>query len=300
MLNEKHNLKYPRLLTSFIIFSLMLSAGCMTAHAQTIWPHIVYSKDGTPISYEVYGQGEPALVFIHGWSCDSRYWRAQVPFFSKNHRVVTIDLAGHGNSGFDRKDYTMRSFGEDVQAVVTAVGLNKVILIGHSMGGSVIPEAAQLMPDKVIGLIGVDTLQDIEYKLTQKELDKMTAPMEKDFRSGSRAFVGEMFRKNADAKLKEWILSDMSAEPSEVALSAMNSMMNQYISGEAATIFDGMKIPVVCVNADLWPVNLDANRRHIRSFEVITIKNSDHFLMMNRPDEFNQALDKAIKMIEDL
>jgi pimeloyl-ACP methyl ester carboxylesterase len=236
-------------------------------------------------------------VFIHGWSCDARYWRAQVLFFSKNHRVITLDLAGHGHSGMMRKDYTMTSFGEDVRAVVKATGSSKIILIGHSMGGSVIAEAARLMPDSVMGLIGVDTLQDIEYKMTEDELNKMLDPLKKDFRTGSRHFVGEMFRPSSDAKLKEWILSDISAEPSTVALSAMNSMMSQYISGEAATIFDKMRIPLICVNADMWPINYEANRRHIHSFDVITLKNSDHFLMMDRPDEFNQALDKAIKMI---
>src|SRR5512136_2917958 len=66
---------------------------CGTIQAQTEWPRVVASKDGVPISYEVHGQGEPTLVFVHGWSCDARYWRAQLAQFSKNHRVVTLDLA---------------------------------------------------------------------------------------------------------------------------------------------------------------------------------------------------------------
>ncbi|HPB56158.1 MAG TPA: alpha/beta hydrolase, partial [Candidatus Aminicenantes bacterium] len=74
---------------------LFLASGALLA--QDGWPRIAQSKDGTPISYEVYGSGEPTLVFIHGWSCDSRYWRAQIPFFSKGHRIVLLDLAGHGH-----------------------------------------------------------------------------------------------------------------------------------------------------------------------------------------------------------
>jgi hypothetical protein len=58
------------------------------ARAQTAWPHIVLSGDGTPISYEVHGAGEPTLVFVHGKSCDARYWRAQAPYFSRKHRVA--------------------------------------------------------------------------------------------------------------------------------------------------------------------------------------------------------------------
>jgi pimeloyl-ACP methyl ester carboxylesterase len=265
--------------------------------AQADWPHVVPSKDGTPISYEIYGAGEPTLVFVHGWSCDARYWRAQLPYFIKNHRVVMLDLAGHGHSGMTRSQYTMRAFGEDVRAVTEATGSRRVILIGHSMGGSVIAEAARIMPSRVIGLIGIDTLENIEYPLTREELKKMIAPLEKDFRVGSRQFVEEMISSQADPQLREWILSDMSAAPPAVALSAMNNMMSQYITGEAAKIFDEIRVPVITVNGDMWPVNYEANRRHILSFDAIVLKGADHFLMLNRPEQFNRSLEKAISEI---
>ena len=134
------------------------------------WPHMASSKDGTLISHEIFGSGEPTLVFVHGWSCDGRYWRAQIPVFSKKYRVVVLDLAGHGQSGMSREKYTMASFGEDVRAVTESMGSQQVILIGHSMGGSVIAEAARLMPHRVIGLIGVDTLGSIEYPMTRERI----------------------------------------------------------------------------------------------------------------------------------
>jgi pimeloyl-ACP methyl ester carboxylesterase len=282
-----------------LIGCLVLSAFIFgsTAQAQTEWPHVVLSKDGTSISYEVTGTGKPTLVFVHGWSGDARYWRAQVPVFSKKYRVVTLDLAGHGHSGTTRTRYTMDAFGEDLRAVVEATGSKKVILIGHSMGGSVIAEAARLMPDRVIGLIGVDTLENIEYPLTRDELQKMIAPLEKDFRSGSRQFVAEMIYPETDPQLREWILSDVSAAPPAVALSAINEMMKQYLTGDAAKVFDKIRIPVVTINGDLRPINYAANRRHMFSYDAIVLKNADHFLMMNRPEAFNRALDKAILML---
>ena len=281
-------------LTSSLIF-LLLTVGDI--QAKTEWPHVVLSKDGTPVSYEIYGAGEPTLVFVHGWSCDARYWRAQASHFSKKHRIVILDLAGHGHSGMSRTKYTMGAFGEDVRAVTEAVGSPRVILIGHSMGGSVIAEAARIMPNRVIGLIGIDTLDNIEYPLTSEELKKMTAPLEKDFRAGSRQFIGEMILPQTDPQLREWILSDVSAAPPAVALSAMNEMMSQYITGESAKIFDEIRIPVVTVNGDLWPINYVANRRHMFSFDAIVLKEADHFLMMDRAEEFNRALEKAINMI---
>ena len=267
--------------------------------AQTEWPHVVPSKDGTPISYEIYGTGEPTLVFVHGWSCDARYWRAQIAHFSGKQRVVVLDLAGHGHSGTGRVDYSMAAFGEDVRAVTEAAGAQKVILIGHSMGGSVIAEAARLMPDRVIGLIGVDTLENIEYPLTQEEFKNMVAPLEKDFSTASRQFVGEMISPQTDQGLREWILADVSAAPPTVALSAMNEMMTQYITGKAAKVFEEIRIPVISVNGDVWPINYEGNRRHMLSYEAIVLKNADHFLIMNRPEEFNAALGKAIGMLRE-
>jgi len=273
-------------------FLLMAFAGL--SRAQVSWPCMATSADGTPISYEVFGEGEPALVFVHGWSCDARYWRAQVPAFSRKHRVAVLDLAGHGHSGSGRDRYTMAAFGEDVRAVTEAATDGKVILIGHSMGGSVIAEAARLMPDRVIGLIGIDTLENVEYPLTEDALKQMIAPLEEDFAGGAREFVSGMLSPQGDAKLREWILADMAAAPPHVALSAMKEMMGQYISGEAAKIFEQVRVPVLTVNGDMWHVDFEANRRHMLSFDATVLKGADHFLMMNRPGEFNAALEKAI------
>jgi hypothetical protein len=95
----------------------------------------------------------------------------------------------------------------------------------------------------------------------------------------------QLFSPRTDLKLREWILTDMSAAAPAVALSAMNEMMSQYITGEAAKIFDKIRIPVITVNGDLWPINYEANRRHMFSFDAIVLKEADHFLMMNRPEE---------------
>jgi pimeloyl-ACP methyl ester carboxylesterase len=287
----------PKYSIGVLICLAVMFCASGVARAQEQWPHVVPSKDGTPISYEVYGTGEPTLVFVHGWSCDARYWRAQVPHFSKNHRVVVLDLAGHGHSGLSRADYTMKTFGEDVEAVVEASDSRRVILIGHSMGGAVIAEAARLMPDRVIGLIGVDTLGNIEYPLNAEYMNEMMAPIKKDFVSGSRAFVSEMIYPKTDPALREWILGDMSSAPPAVALSAMHEYLSQYITGEAAGIFDEIRVPIIDVNGELEPIDYEANRRHMYSFDTIVIENADHFLMMDRPNEFNRALEKAIEMI---
>lgn len=280
-----------------VVACLVASTLFAVEPARAELPQLVMSRDGTPISYEVHGAGEPTLVFVHGWSCDARYWRAQLAHFSKKNRVVLLDLAGHGHSGMARTKYSMQAFGEDVQAVAEAVGSRSVILIGHSMGGPVIAEAARLMPKRVVGLVGVDTFENIEYPMTADELEQMAAPLEKDFRTGTRDFVQTMILPRTDPLLREWILADMSAAPPAVALSAFKEMMTQYITGEAARIFDDIKAPVVVVKGDLWPLEHEANRRHMLLRDVIVLKDSDHFLMLDRADDFNRALGKAIAML---
>ncbi len=276
-------------------FSLLLVLTLtLPATASTTWPKMALSRDKTPISYEVYGSGEPTLLFVHGWSCDSRYWRMQVEQFAKKYRVVVMDLAGHGHSGMNRACYSMQGFAEDVQAVAEAVGSKSLILIGHSMSGEVVAHAARLMPDRVIGLIGVDSLDNIEYPLSRREAEAMIAPLLDDFKNESRNFVATMMRSDSDPAIREWILDDMSSAPADVALETMEGYLFEYVTGATARVFDEIKVPVVCVNGDLWPVNLEANRRHITSFEVITVAGGDHFLMLNRANTFNQALEQAI------
>ncbi len=273
---------------------LLLLAMALPAAASGNLPQVVLSRDNTPISYEVYGSGEPTLVFVHGWSGDSRYWRYQIDLFAKKYRVVVLDLAGHGHSGMTRKCYFMRGFAEDVKAVTEAVGSKTVILVGHSMGGEIVARAARLMPDRVIGIIGVDTLENVEYPLSRSEAEAMLAPMLDNFRGESRAFVATMFHQNADPAVRQWVLDDISSAPPAIALESMEAYLFEYVSGKIAKMFDGIKVPVVCVNGDLWPVDLEANRRHIKSFEAITVPGGDHFLMLDKPNAFNQALEKAV------
>ena len=285
-------------LAGFITFFFLICFISADTYAKETWPAVALSKDGTSISYKIYGSGETTLVFVHGWSCDSRYWQKQVPVFSKKYRVIVLDLAGHGHSGMTRKNYRMSYFGEDVKAVVDASGSKRVILIGHSMGGAVIVKAAALMPDRVIGLIGVDTFNNIEFPATSEMLESMLAPLEKNFQEGTGEFVKGMLRPETDKSLREWIISDMSSAPPSVAISAINNLVMMYPTGESTRIFKDIKVPVIAVNADLEATDIKANRRHMHSFDTVIIKNADHFLMLAKPDEFNRGLQEAINKIQ--
>ncbi len=104
------------------------------------------ADDGLEIVGEVRGQDDTALIFLHGWCGDREYWKHQVEVFAADYRVVALDQAGHGESGKGRKAWTADGLAADVEAVVKALGLKRVILVGHSMGGSVALLAAKRMP----------------------------------------------------------------------------------------------------------------------------------------------------------
>ncbi|HZI85231.1 MAG TPA: alpha/beta hydrolase, partial [Pyrinomonadaceae bacterium] len=152
---------------------------------------VVIAADGSPIHYEVKGKGEPALVFIHCWSCNRTLWENQVPAFSKNHRVVTLDLPGHGESGKERTNWSIESYGEDVKRVVTKLGLKRVVLIGSSMGGPVALEAARLMPDRVIGIVPVDTLQNVEQKMSAEQVEGMVKQLQSDYKGQMTQYANQ-------------------------------------------------------------------------------------------------------------
>jgi len=147
--------KFTKLL--LIMSLLIILPGCVRKNKQK-----VFSADNVAISYLVQGRGKPTLVFVHGSCCNKSFWKFQVPHFAKQYKVVTIDLAGHGDSGPGRKNYTIEAFGDDVVAVVEKLQSDEVILVGHSLGGPVIIEAARRIPGIVIGCVAVDTLHDIE------------------------------------------------------------------------------------------------------------------------------------------
>ena len=281
----------------FILMSLLVLSECAGKEI-SIRYDIALSFDSERIAYNVVGKGEPALIFIHGWCCDSRYWENQLSAFSSKYKVITIDLAGHGNSSSNRSDYTMLSFAEDIKAVIDKEKIKRAILIGHSMGGGVIAEAARLMPKKVIGIIGIDTLQNVAEQLPQKVLDKVIKPFELDFTKAMQAFVQPMFPEKSDKKLVNWVEEDMSSEQKKVALSAFRNYAGQNVNGEASKVFDQITVPVILINSRLWPTNSEENRKHIKNYKLFYIEKTGHFPMLEKPKTFNRLLQNGINIIE--
>jgi pimeloyl-ACP methyl ester carboxylesterase len=259
-------------------------------------PQLVDSADRVHIEYRVYGSGEPAIVLIHGWSCNSQYWRAQLDALTAHYTVVTLDLAGHGGSGRNRTDWSMRHYAEDVAAVAHQLSNRSIVLVGHSMGGPVALEAAPLIGNRVIGIIGVDTFKSVGLPPPPlSEVEKRIAPFRSDFVGAMHDLVThELFTSSADPALVRLVADDMSHASPSVALPSLIAL-NQL---DFANVLPQVHVPIVTINSDLGRGPDEARAHKLDpDFRVITLKGTGHFLMLEDPKRFNPVLLKQIELL---
>jgi pimeloyl-ACP methyl ester carboxylesterase len=251
-------------------------------------PQIATEPDGVHIEYRVSGHGDPAIVLIHGWATDANYWNAQIKPLQEKYTVAAVDLAGHGASSANRKEWTLESYGEDVATVVRQLQNRQVILVGHSMGATVALEAAPRIGERVIGIIAVDALKSVGLPpVPQAEIDKRVAPFRTDFIGSVRKYVTEeLFEKGADPVLVQKVAYDMSLEPPEVAVPSLQALL----SLDFGNLLPQIHVPVLAINSDLGATDEARIRRSIPGFKASIIPHTSHFLMMEVPGKFNPIL----------
>jgi len=259
-------------------------------------PRIAIAPDGVHVQYREYGHGETALVFIHGWSCDSNYWREQIAPFKGKYTLVMVDLAGHGGTDGNRSDWSIARFGGDVAAALSTIPNRKIILVGHSMGGPVAIEAARTLKSRVIGIIGVDTFKSIGGPVpTKAQVDAVVKPFEADFIGQTRALVTDhLFVKGAHPGLAEKIAYDMSLSPPRVGIASLRAVLEYDFTAPLKDI----SVPIVSINSDLGePLNEARIRKVLPKFRAVTLAGDGHFLMMEDPQRFNPALEAEVSSL---
>jgi len=252
----------------------------------------VNAADGVAIKYETAGRGEPALVFVHCWTCDRSDWDKQAEHFAKRHQVVRVDLAGHGESGRERKDYTVEAFGGDIAAVVEKLGLRRVVLIGSSMGGPVSVEAARRLGDRVVGVVGVDSFYTgFEIPKDPAKAKAMAnsflKPFEDNYPEASAKFMTGFFAPGADPALVERIGKKTAAADKGMALSAMRNVFGWYRANTPAAL-DALGPKLRNINA-----NPKGDRKPLHP-SVTLVAGAGHFVMLEKPAEFNQILETMV------
>jgi sigma-B regulation protein RsbQ len=255
---------------------------------------VVNAADGVPINYSAQGKGDTALVFVHCWACDRTYWDNQVPEFAKNYRVVTIDLPGHGQSGQGRKSWSIDSFAEDVKAVVTKLDLKRVVLVGSSMGGPISVAAARSMPERVVAIVPVDSLLNVEQKITPEQIDAVVKQMQADYKGSVTALTNQFFfSPNTPAAVKERVIKDATSRPPDLAVAILKGIF----ANDVLPALREIKVPIHAINGDRAPTDLAANRKYASQFDATILKGMGHYPMLEDPTRFNQALADVLKKL---
>jgi pimeloyl-ACP methyl ester carboxylesterase len=255
----------------------------------------IASFDGTNIYCETRGNGETALLFLHGWCGTHDYWKHQVDVFAKDYQVVTIDQAGHGDSGKDHAEWTVESLAGDVEAVVTALKLKRVILIGHSMGGPVSIASTKRLPGTVVGVIGVDTLHNAEYEWPEGEANGFLTGLKADFQGTLRGGLKGLLREDVDPELLKWLSDGAAAQDPTMALGLMTDMTKL----DETTLMSDAKVPIRCINAAptfqfALPTEVETNKKYA-DFGAVIMDGVGHYPMLEKPDEFNRLLAEALR-----
>ena len=251
---------------------------------------VASAVDGVTVAYESTGAGAPALVFVHGLSGDHSDFDGQVAYFAGTHLVVTLDLPGYGRSGTDRDTWTIATYGQDVASVADHLGLDDIVLIGHSLGGDVIVEAALRLGDRVRALVLVDSHRSLGHPMESEQIEQWLAPFHTDFAAAADDLTRRNFGSRADPEMVARVAARLAAADPEVIVQVITSK----ITNEPAFLrgLDAISVPTVAINGDHKPNDRASFDSH--GVDLVVATGVGHFTMMEDSDTFNRLLGDAI------
>ena len=261
-------------------------------HAAPELDEKVSSFDGTEIAYSVSGNGPKTLLFVHGWTRTSADWADQAAIFADGYQTVVLDLAGHGSSGADREEWSVKNFSRDVVAVIDQLKVDDVIVVGHSMGGLVAMEMARSASDKISGVVIVDEIYDVESKEASSDIltAKLLTWLNYDFTL--QLFLEDFFIDEADEDLKNKIIAESYALPGDISRKILfgDGGYFDFYNEEVLPAFKATKLPIAFINADGGSVAKETNQKYQPGLIVEEIPNSGHFFIVEEPVKFTESL----------
>jgi pimeloyl-ACP methyl ester carboxylesterase len=238
--------------TTTTLLLVILAAGCATRTSESLdVAGEARSTDGIPIRYESRGSGQPAIMLVHGWTNSRDIWGEHPRTLARTHRVVALDLPGHGASGADRAQWTMDAFGEDVVAVADHLELDRIVLVGFSMGAAVVLEAAERMPDRAIGVVLVDAFHDPDAVPPTGAVDQMLAQFRASW--GDTAFYRAFaFTPETPDSLVRRLAMMSPAQPREHWFPIARSLF-EWARTDFKPTLQEMAVPVAAINTTRQP-----------------------------------------------
>jgi pimeloyl-ACP methyl ester carboxylesterase len=255
--------------------------------------HFAASTDGVSIAWHEYGQGEPAVVLVHGWAASSAIWRAQLSALGARYTVVTVDLAGQGESGSNRQVWSLSNYAQDVAAVVALLPNAHIVLVGDGLGGPVALEAAPRIGARVTGIIGVETFRTLGQPAPlPSQVEQALQPFRADFAGTVRRYVaGTPFHPQADPNVVRGVADLMAQTAPERGLATLNELNRL----DYASVLPAVKVRLVVIDSDLGGAVDEARLRHAApQLRLISLHGDDSFPMLDDAPRFNSALLQAI------
>ena len=257
---------------------LLADTGSGVAHSVQV--------DGAKVHYTEYGTGENALLFVHGWSCDETFWTGQTPLGAKYH-VITLDLPGHGQSDKPEIPYTMDFYARAIEAVLRDAKVKGAILVGHSNGTPVIRQFYRKFPEKTRALVIVDGA--LRPRADKATMEKFLEPLRGDhYEENVGKFIDNMTSSIQDAALREKIRTTMLRTPQYVGVSEFEETLHPELWKP-----DKITVPVLMLLAKqpAWNAEYEQFVRGIvPTLDYQVWEGVSHFLMLEKPEEFNRAV----------
>ena len=254
----------------------------------------VKSSDGIELACESAGSGAPALLFVHGWSCNRQFFAQQFNHFSAHHACIALDLPGHGQSGSGARVWSIDRYAQDVAEVLAATVAGKAVLIGHSMAGAVVVEAARLAPEKVAAVVLADTHVFDYGHLDEATIQGIVAQMASDLPAFIAGLVGNTLPASAPPQLRDWIQEQMSCADPQVAIPSLESLLRW----DALPAFEQLRVPLYAINAST--INETARQRYQHLLREHLMPEAGHFLQLENPQGFNRALQAILDEVSPL
>jgi pimeloyl-ACP methyl ester carboxylesterase len=250
------------------------------------------------VHYVTVGKGGRTLVFVHGWACHLGFWREQISALADKARLILIDLPGHGQSDKPETDYTMDFFAEAVLAVLRDAKVDKAILVGHSMGGAVVARVHHHAPEKIAALVSVDGLLLRLSDSPEQDRALIGGFASPHYLACAQSFIRSFFPVPGTEALRDRVLAEMLATPQHVMLGGMRAMLSP---GEPDWILQEVNAPVIVINAPT-PWWTDAYVNYVRSLssqsDYHLMDGAGHFLMLEKPAEFNAILVEKLRKFD--
>jgi pimeloyl-ACP methyl ester carboxylesterase len=245
------------------------------------------------IIVEEHGQGPLPILLVHGMAGDASFWASTARAMGTGCRLIIPELRGHGRSAPSAAgDYSIEGCADDLEAVLDELELGRVVMVGHSFGGSVAMELSARLPDRVAGLLLLDAAGDFSY-VPPEALGGFMAGLAHDAHYAETvegAF--EVALDGATPETERRVRAAILAAP-RAAIRAMYDSLLRYKPTRALDRYPG---PTLLVTA---PVNSASFALHALRPRIPRRAMSEvsHWLMMDQPGEVARIVREFLELL---